>query len=318
MTSPIPADGLVMWTLPNLYLGSGVTGEASFGGTAEGVVTPLAAPPIMGGINDNFEVPLQLSILPAAPATFVANASDADIDAPAAGGAGCTIDTISVAALSWTATAVGASFGWYELQRLGFDGVTWETVAKITTESLVSFVDWEVRRGQRERYRARVVRDTDYVGSAWTAVDDCAIGDAGEDVVFASNHAQDALAFVRDPDHSFTFPTNTEHLELSGRDYRVALVESEDRGDEFEIPVVVFAGDDDAPSPTIPGRMVFEPLRAFCRLDVPHFAVCDRDGWRWFGSLTLTEAEREEPASNYRATVEFVEGQSAPTPVEAS
>lgn len=285
-----------------------------------------AGPPTFGGNTDTGpsgaiggDSLLMLNSEVEALADFAAVTFDYPTDAAAADGAGCTVDEIEVATLTWSGSDLAvASFGYYDIQRLGDDGETWEDVFVFTDKTLTYAIDFEARRGQPETYRGRVVRAADWAPSAWSALEVTTADNGAEDVVFGSNWAQQAFAYIREPDYSGEFPVDKEYLSMSGRDHQLALVGAEDRGETTTVPVVFFAGTDEHPAPDIPGRNVFEAFRLFTHEDVPHFAYCDRDGWRTFCDLTFTPWSRTEPASNYQGSVDVVEVQPQATPFDGS
>lgn len=304
------AVGDSAWALLYLDSTSGGASNPSFGGATDYLVTTDEA--TFGFTDTGSDVPFTVSIRPSAPAGFTATTSPQTVTAAAADGVGCAVGTVDTAALAWTSTGLGADFGRYEIQRLGLDGVTWHTILTPSAEATVAARDWEARQGQTARYRIRVVRDGDDVASPWSTEDTCDIAERA-DVILASNHLQDALGFTREPDYDWSFPSEREYLALTGRDYVTAFVEAENRGDRTDLPLVLFAGDEAQAEPDVPGRAVFDPLLDFAGADVPHFTMCDRDGWQTFCDLQVVKAARREPDSTYTAEVAVVETQDEPT-----
>ena len=95
---------------------------------------------------------------------------------------------IQYAEATWTPTSLAGDFARYEIQRSEDGGATWDTLAKITSEAVFLYRDYESTRGRAARYRIRVVR-TDGAASGWSSPDEIVVVPRAARWQFLSNEA---------------------------------------------------------------------------------------------------------------------------------
>lgn len=220
---------------------------------------------------------------------------------------GCGVQKVQQILFSWTKTALGASFLRYEIQRTEDVGVTWRTIAYITSsETVQSFTDGETPRGTPVQYRIRVVR-TDGIESAWSTVTAGVTAFAvGCEMIFVTNENPALMvAYGREPKMRFLYgaPNRDELIQIYGADYVVAFMESEDPGISFDAQLTV----NFAQAPTRDDIGIFAPLRTLARSAVSYVCVLDWTGSRWFAHLQFSEGDWSEPGFNYHALVTVTE-----------
>lgn len=188
--------------------------------------------------------------------------------------------------LTWTATTLGATFLRYEVERQQQpDTGAWERVAHIADESVTTFTDRQAERGERVRYRVRVMR-TDGGTSAWattlaatTAAYCCGIG-------FVSNDPDQAPLFFPDVDELRSY-TNLDAAGLVLRatyaqDYQQAFHPTERRGVQLQAQLLVAYG-----NPTR-GLPEYDALRELARTTSP-LAVLDELGTRFWAAVQVPD-----------------------------
>lgn len=226
----------------------------------------------------------------------------------------CTADDFDVVRISWTATALGASFSYYEIQRSDDGRVTWFTVAQPTPEATVSFDDLEAKRNVLSEYRIRVVR-IDGAFSAWVETASFRPVSRGCEMLFVSNDAPTlAAAYDRDPSIAYTFLAfdGDVIVPIYGADYQAVFSELEDRGVEFSARLVLNFGQ----SPADGSLAMFDPLKDILRADIPYVCVLDWLGNRWFAHVQITAATHDNPGWEYHATIHVIEVTGTPAIVD--
>lgn len=191
-------------------------------------------------------------------------------------------------------------------------------------EAADQVTDWEAAFGQRFAYRIRVVRNGDWVPSAWSANQpEVTLAPQASETVFASNWLQAAAAVNREPSYDWPQPNNDQVLQLAGRDYQQVFQEAENRGDGgaggFSFEVVGYVGGGNSPNlPTPPGRGLWDGLRDFLRTYTPYLSIRDWTGDVWYGRATLDPAGMEygeDGSAVALGEVTVIETQAEPTPV---
>lgn len=275
-------------------------GRATMGGT-----TDLAT--VEGVTYEELDVAVTLHTLPTAPANFAAAVAG-------------EIDCIDYVELTWTATALGDDFLRYEIERS--DGGDWECVRRITDEATASWDDYLAPRNVASQYRIRVVR-ADRAPSLWST--SAGVTPTMECCGYIFAVPGEALWYDDLAPRTYEFLENVETIQLHGRDFQVALRETEDRGDRFKATLVIAADGAIAPTqtPAIEGRRNFDDLLVLCgnkrdpstgTKTVPDFvAVLDRDGNRWLASVQTPQGVREEPEGHYLLDVIVTEIAATPT-----
>ena len=255
-----------------------------------------------------------LHVQPAAPTNFDAVAGSQDFTAE---GAGCSVDAIAFASLTWTATALGADFGTYEVERLGPDGL-WQQIANITTESVTEFRDFEGRRGEIERYRMRVV---DNLGASSVYTSQATEQANAEDCEWLLVTNEDPalnVAYDPGPFRAYNF-RNTDEItrrRIYGRDFATQFGPLEQRGVSFSLPLTINAQDsaDPAPGiPTSPGIPVFAPIRAIADAALSYVCVLDDQGNRFYAGISLLPGSHTMPGHRYFVTVDVGEVTDTPS-----
>lgn len=294
------------WKVLALFTGGQGNGQ-TYGGT-----TDIAT--LNGGDDSTADLAVTLATVPDPPAdpevTDAGFALDGD-------GSDCSLTTLFVPRISWVATALGAEFDYYELQRSDDGGTTWDTIVHIETESAFSFDDIAAPRNVQSCYRVRVVR-TDGAVSDWSPTvcltpADPTCGAAAW--LFMTPHAPErSVAYNLPPEQEYEFLTaeNIVRRQLHGRNYQVAFVPLENRGVRFTIELLVSVDQTNPPGGR--GVAAFLPLRALAEAtDLPYVVVLDHEGNRWYASIRLLTGRKTEPFGFHRATVEVVEIEDTPT-----
>lgn len=212
------------------------------------------------------------------------------------------IDTLEFASFEWTPTSLADDFSYYEIQRSNDAGVTWESIARITDELVDDFEDYEGKRNAEAVYRMRVV-STWYTPSAWTSeveltptMTDCGL-------LFVSNEDPNINQGYVDigGERRWNFLSSDEretHI-LVGRSYQVVTAPLENRGDRFEVELVLWAGS----TPALVGRDHFDQIEALNRTALSYVCVLDESGRRWYADVSVTEGGRSGKVHTASATI---------------
>jgi hypothetical protein len=263
---------------------------------------------------DRYDIPVTLSSTPT-PVTFTsATVANDTLDGTAAY---CAVASVEYVSLLWVATALGAAFDYYEIQRSIDASVTWETIALVQTEATTTFADYESPRGVSAKYRIRVAR-TDLALSDWSASQPTATANAkGCELILTSNHATPlTVALQRAPEVQYQFADADEVVftPIYGRDYRVAFQPTEQRGVSFTVPVTVSVVRTPAVRQGVP---VFDALRALATEDVPYVCVLDHYGNRFLAALQVPTGTHSEPGKWYVSAITVTEVTGTSAPVDA-
>lgn len=236
----------------------------------------------------------------------------------------CPLDGIPYALLAWDVTALGADFAYYQIERLGPDGVTWELIAQITDETVDNFQDQEGRLDETEVYRLRVVR-TDGASSYWTDEATVTLAAAGCGYTFTSNEAPELAVGYPDiyqgrPIRGYRFPEADEvqFRIMYGRDFQVAFRPLSRRGVTFERQLVI--GGLAAPAAGV-GPPAADAIRDLAWATTSYVCVRDQHGNRVYGNLRVSDLEAEnylDVTHIHRVNVGVVELTASPSVVDAS
>jgi len=221
--------------------------------------------------------------------------------------------TIPYISATWTATTLGGDFDRYEIQRSEDAGVTWDDVARITTETIEVYRDYEALRDVAAQYRIRVVR-ADQAASAWSAVDSETIPASGW--LLVSNEAPElSLEVLVERDtaagHTWEFPTTEAEYRILGRPGAVILKDLVDPGDAFTLNLVEV--DDTAPT-----RAAYDGLLALSRAALAYVAVISPEGHRWLANLTVDQGPQSGGRQIYRAPIRVRELTAIPSVVDVA
>lgn len=213
------------------------------------------------------------------------------------------------AQLTWTPTALADDFGWYIIERSEDSGSTWTTIARITTEAVDQFRDFEGLRLVCSMYRISVAR-LDGTLSVPAEADDCVEPMASAcSYVFTTNEAPElTLALDGGPTRSFQFSDGDKVVlrDVYGRDYPLAFKPSEKGGDRFTLALRVSFKQE----PATPGRAMFDPVNDLAAAAVSYVCVHDQYGRRWLSLFNPRRGDQAEPQHSYVATVDIAQAAS--------
>lgn len=313
--------GTKYWSV--LTLDDITQGDTSgFGGTTD-------AATINGSRLTRYDIPTTLAGVPLPVTNFAATTGSLAIAVPAgAAQAGCEVDHVSYIALSWTATALGANFLRYDIDRSDDGGTTWNRVAQLVTEALAAWNDYEALRSVQECYRIRVVR-IDNTPSAWSA-NQCATVNAQYcELIFVSNwNSALTVAYGRPPLMDYdvldyttasgvTAATPVVFAAVFGRDRVVGFQPTERLGISFAVTVRVNM----VATPIATGVAAFNALRTLAAAQgntIPYVCVLDHQGNRWNAMLQIPKGANQEPFSQYKADLVVTEVRTTPLFVTVS
>lgn len=228
--------------------------------------------------------------------------------------------------LSWTATALGADFLRYEIERT--DSRTgWHRIASITTEAVVAMSDYEARFNTESSYRIRT-RRLDWSVSAWsssataTSVMDCCGYVLTTNVLPELTHWFDDIGTER----ATQFPEDVPFQRYQGRNFGIGFHPLEDDGAVFTRTLLVATRGSNVEAiteTTTPGDRTYDPILAFRashNAGLPYVCVLDQDGDRWFCSIQMANdgGTRNEPMGLYQVPVEFSEVTNVPYAIDVS
>lgn len=303
--------GWYVYTLDTLNVGE----LAGFGGTTD--VALVASNSSASAEDTQYDIPLLLQSVPNAPANFAATITARD---QAGDGDGCQIGAVDVATITWDATALGANFARYELERSDDGGTTWERIAEPETEATETWVDPELRRATPTRYRLRVVR-ADEATSNWVTSSDVEAETECCELIFTTAQNLDlTVAYTHPPGITHDFPSSGDRVlvPIYLRDGFVSFRRSEDRYQGFELDVRVFARQEPGDPADVPpdgeGVAAFDSLRALA--DDPALAyvcVLDPVGNRWFAELAVPNGTEDRGRDVYMARIRVDELTRTPT-----
>lgn len=238
------------------------------------------------------------------------------------------LDCVGFVALSWDAwpaDACGIAAEWI-VERQDPDG-TWAKIATVAGAE-TSFDDYEAARAGTSSYRL-AVRRADMAVSPWSATASVAATTACCGYTFTSNQDPTLTVWYDDlAPRTYRFDEQRAMMRLAGRDGQVVFAETEDRYEAMDVTLLVAAagGAGGTQVAAVDGRREFDPLLLIAgnkndpttgaKVDLPYVCVLDNDGNRWFASVQVTEAVRDETTgSAYTAVVTITEVTKTPAPV---
>lgn len=233
-------------------------------------------------------------------------------------GTGC----VRYVQLAWDATALGADFSSYQLQRRDEDG-DWSDIAQVEDESVTEASDYESNRGREAEYRMRVVR-LDTAPSEWTETVTATATAPCCGYIFTSNVAPEMTVWcddVSDGERETELPQNVTIEQFYDRDYQVGFHELEERGATFRRTLLVATdrAKDGTAAATVPGLSTFADLLAICRPGrggtLPYVCVHEETGDRWFATVRTISTKRRARGETHTIEVEIVEVTNRPYPV---
>lgn len=258
-----------------------------------------------------------LGSVPSAIANFAAAVQTAAL--PSAGDVACSLPTREYVNLTWTASALGASFTRYEIERTEDDGATWNPVAYVTTEATATWRDNQAKRNTAVKYRIRVVR-SDGATSDWaTLANSVTCTMTGQGLLFVSNEddTMNAGFVLLDDTYSYQFlgAADLVLVRRYGLDYQSAFRPIERRGVQWDFRVLIhsrgMSGEETSPDDG-EGIQAFDTLRDIAETQAT-VAVLTPDGERLFGALRVPSGTRIASASFYVANVSLIQTSDTPT-----
>lgn len=281
------ATGGAYWQVQALTGGSevgtgSVTGVAGYGGTTD-VAT------YGGGDVTNADIVVGTFLSPDPPTGFVAS----EFTDPLTLFGRTGIEGIGGVLLDWNA-AVG-SFSFYEVQRR--DAYTdWQTIARITDQTVDFMRDYEGLRGLESCYRVRLA-DAQGVRSEWAA-ESCATRPvAGCGYTFTTNEAPELNVGYVDvygkgregATRSYEWPNEVEFHRMYLRNFQVAEMPLEEIGTTFTRQLLVHGFQ----APASPGERAFQPLRSMSRAALSYVCVTDDKGNRWLANVQVPTGDEQ-------------------------
>lgn len=260
----------------------------------------------------------QLQTQPAAPLT-----ASVSLTAVTRADTGSLQDATSASypVVRWTRpSTLGATFGYYLIERSDDGGTTYASVWKITGESTLVWTDHEAFFGRSTKYRVSIYR-SDGAGSDPTVTTAVTPPVSGCAVRFSSNYDQTQTVYYDwfGPTSTFEFPDagDVVYVKPQGRDFQLAERPTEQRGVVWPVRVMVFVDHDDngsnAPAAG-KGTRAFAPLRDLVRdTDLPYVCVTTPEGDRFFGSIIVPTATITEPSQLYVLEIKVTEVTQTPS-----
>lgn len=227
----------------------------------------------------------------------------------------CSVTAIGYAAIVWTATALGATFVRYEIQR-SVDGGPWLSIATVISEEMETFADYEAPRGVECAYRMRVV-DSAGGASSWTDTATVTVSSVYCEWLFVSNVDPSLNAGVQvRPEREYTYPNTPDIVvkKLEGRDFHATFRPLENRGVIIALSVTasILRG-------TSEGTRAFDPLRAiFEDTLIPYVCVLDPYGNSFLATVVMAPAREIQPDDRYYVDLTVVETTQTPYVVLAT
>jgi lysophospholipase L1-like esterase len=284
-----------------------VTTEAAsrgFGGTTDVLSDSFGDHPEQDAV-------VSVSQVPAAPTGRAAFAQFYDTSRNLEGD--CVVPRVPFVRLQWAATALGATFGHYEIRRAG------ETIARIYDEQTATFSDLEAPPDQPLSYDMRVV-DNAGSFSDWVKFPAVTLPLADQWAIALVSNAKPGLTLGLNYEEPISWePVVPDHdviRHFYGRDKQVVFRDPQDRGDRFTRDLVLAFNDPQlADGGRNSGRAVFDELVALAHAAVPYVCVIDGRGRRYFTSPAVRSLTETQPVDKYLATVDFTEV-TGPTAVD--
>lgn len=209
---------------------------------------------------------------------------------------GCNPTRIPYWVLEWAPTILGADFDHYLIERSVDSGATWQTIGHITTEAVDQYQDKEAPFATPTTYRISVIRAGDLIASDYTTTTEQTLPEPDCVYYLSSNLSNVQLAYNAGDRTRWQFPSSDEVqiAPRAGADYQQALVNTEWRGDTFEVDLTVWAPANRAalPSPG-EGRWTFDPIIDLTRQPLPYICVRDRTGRVWYANVNVTDAQAD-------------------------
>jgi hypothetical protein len=232
----------------------------------------------------------------------------------------CIVDRVYGVQLSWTqpSLAAGDVFIAYLLERAD-DTSGYHLIRRITDQGITSLVHFEARDNVSATYRLRTETDAGlsiYSNVVAAVLPGCCGFAFVSDVDPTLNMRRRDLS--SDGDREIEWISNDTELELYGRDSAVVFRELEDRGDAFEVELLLWA-ESGTPTARPPGSgaQAWEVARRLVRTQVPYVCVKDENGSRWYAAISPAPGGSRRAGRMYEAKLRVREVTSAPFPADA-
>lgn len=278
--------------------GNNYQNEQGFGGTTDRAT-------INGSEQVYRDVPFTLHEAADTPTNFAAAVDTQTVNSDKT--ADCFVTSFDRVDITWTATAMGADFLRYEIERSIDGGASWDVIARITSESAAEFRDHETPRGVTARYRMRS-RRTDQAPSDYTAVATVTPAAYGQELCLVTNERPSlnlVLAEITDDgvtETRFLDADEATFQPVYGRDYALESRPIEYRGRARTARIIV-----DGNNPTATqGQQAWDAVEELChRTTLSYVCVLDADGNAWYSSVLLASGVREGAPGLYWVEAEI-------------
>jgi hypothetical protein len=274
--------------------------QCTYGGTATNAAVIDPAVPVTGKVDQlGWDALLRASTIPDPPANVIAFAEFVDVSHGREGS--CAVASIARARITWDAST-DPFFSYFEIERSVDAGDTWLVISQPRTNS---FIDVEAPYNAPVRYRLRQYR-VDGIWSDPTVASPVDLTVPLDDwvLVLSTNTDPNLMVACFDQPGYEWAPIDGERVEIryfQGRDYGLALRESETRGESFQRELIIGFSEKG-------GRQLFDPLLAIAHnRDAPYILVRDHRGRRWYTAPQVVSLLENEPGGQYLATVVFNE-----------
>lgn len=276
--------------------GSGDT--TGFGGTTDRA-TLTTSTSVAAAEADRYDIPATFSVAPSP----MSGGDTTLLTLSVTDGVGMAVAGIDYVRASWTATALGASFSRYDLDRSEDGGTTWTRIAKITDEATHYFDDIEGLRDVAASYRVRSVT-TAGASSDWLSCGtETPTGATGALYLTSNWSMEDSLVFHAsgsDPVPAWAQLDTSTIRTPYGVDGHWAFRPTERRLRTFAVTIYP---PEQLSSTGRAGVGVFDALDDFLALSIPYVCVMDFRGDRWFADVTVGQEVELSPAVYTQALV---------------
>jgi hypothetical protein len=190
----------------------------------------------------------------------------------------------------------------------------WVMLARITSESQKSYVDYTARRNIPIRYRVRAVLATGAF-SDWSVTPQVIPRALSSEVILTSDAEPSYTVVVnRKPKVHYEFlnPEEDTFVIMAGVPYQTVFSTPVERGVRFEYELLLSLID----QPEEAGISVFDALRRLgTSPDIPYVVVLDYEGERFYAHMQIAGGDRVQPGHKYTATITLTEVTDLPVTV---
>lgn len=229
------------------------------------------------------------------------------------------LDQVYAVQLSWGPPVMplgGMVFVAYHLERQD-DSQGWRQIARITSQAVLTFIDYEARPNVAAQWRMRVEATSGFSLYSDPTVEvvphSCGLSFTSNENPTLNIQRQD----IGDRSYDWQVLPGTETWPLHSRNKVVTFRDLEDRGDLFDVQLLLWGANG---QPINTGRQAGEVIRRLLLAEVTYICVRDEGGARWFAALEAQEPalERKEPGSTYFANLTVQEVAELPSVVDVT